>query len=456
VAPGLDTVGLMLPYSPLHHLLVNAFGGALVATSANISGEPVLTEAVDVEARIGHMVDAFLHHDRPIVRPADDSVFRPMSFGLQPIRLGRGSAPLEIELPVPLDRATLALGGHMKNTVALAWGRRLLISPHIGDMGTERSLSVFETLVEDLQALFGVAAEDFVCDAHPQYATSRWARHRGLHVHAILHHHAHASAAARGWPAGETGIVFTWDGVGFGEDGTLWGGETLIGAPGAWRRAATMRQFRLPGGERAGREPWRSAAALCWEAGLECPAVPEGRELVEEAWKRRINTPVSTAVGRIFDAAAALSGLTIDTSFEGQGPMMFEAAADGCEGGIDLPVRRDERGVWVVDWAPALSRLADTARPVSARASAFHDTMVRAAIATATRLREETGIRRVGLAGGVFQNRRLTDALLSRLRQEDFDVSPDTTLPVNDGGLCAGQIIEYAARRHAIREAGNA
>ena len=454
VAPGLAEIGVMLPYSPLHHLLLREFGRALVATSANISGEPVLTEAGDVERRIGHIVDACLHHDRPIVRPADDSVFRPMACGLQPMRLGRGSAPMEIDLPVALDRATLALGGHMKNTVALGWGRRLVISPHIGDMGTERSLTVFETVVEDLQTLFGVEAEVFVCDAHPQYATSRWARQRGLGAHPILHHHAHASAVARTWPAGETGIVLTWDGVGFGEDGTLWGGETLVGGPGAWRRAATMRRFRLPGGERAGREPWRSAAALCWEASLDCPAAPPGTELVAAAWQRDVNSPVSTAVGRIFDAAAALTGLTIEASFEGQGPMMFEAAADGCEGGIDLPLLRDERGVWVVDWAPMLTLLTDAGRPVSARAAAFHDTMIRAAVATANRLREETGARRVGLAGGVFQNRCLTDNLVTRLRQDDFHVEPDTVLPVNDGGLCAGQIIEYAARCRASREAG--
>lgn len=456
IAPGLAEVGVMLPYSPLHHLLLGGFGRPLVATSANISGEPVLTEARDVEARIGVFVDVYLHHDRPIVRPADDSVFRPMADGLQPIRLGRGSTPLEIALPVPLDQPTLAVGGHMKNTIALAWGRRLVVSPHIGDMDTERSLTVFESVVEDLQHLFGVEAQAFVCDAHPQYATSRWARDRGLAPTRIPHHIAHASAAARDWPEGETGMVLTWDGVGFGEDGTLWGGETFVGAPGSWRRAATMRQFRLPGGERAGREPWRSAAALCWETGIDCPVSPAGTELVAEAWRRSINTPVSSAVGRLFDAASALTGLAVDASFEGQGPMLLEAAADGCHGGMDLPLSRDERGLWVIDWAPLLPMLSDPARTPAARAAVFHDSMSRAALATAIRLRNETGARRVGLAGGVFQNRLLTDTTIARLRKNDFEVALDTVLPVNDGGLCAGQIIEHAARRHLSGQTGAA
>jgi len=455
VAPGLSEIGVMLPYSPLHHLLLSGFGRPLIATSANISGEPVLTDAAEVEARLGHIVDACLHHDRPIVRPADDSVFRPMAFGLQPIRLGRGSTPLELSLPVPLERPTLAVGGHMKNTIALGWGDRLVVSPHIGDMGTVRSLSVFESVVEDLQILFGVTAEEIVCDAHPQYATTRWARERGLPLTRIPHHHAHAAAAARDWPHDEPGIVFTWDGVGYGEDGSLWGGEMLIGTPGKWRRAASMRQFRLPGGERAGREPWRSAAGACWEAGLDCPVLPPDPELVAQAWRSGINAPYTSAVGRLFDAAAALTRLTINASFEGQGPMLLEAAADGCYGGMDLPLTRDDRGLWVTDWAPLLTMLMDAGQPLARRAAAFHDSMARAALTQAMRVREDADLHRIRLGGGVFQNRLLSEQLVSLLTAQGFEVIMDSILPVNDGGLCAGQIFEYAARQRIADKTGS-
>jgi hydrogenase maturation protein HypF len=455
VAPGLNEIGVMLPYSPLHHLLLSSFGQPLIATSANISGEPVLTEAAEVEARLGHIVEACLHHDRPIVRPADDSVFRPMAFGLQPIRLGRGSTPLELSLPVPLERPTLAVGGHMKNTIALGWGDRLVVSPHIGDMGTVRSLSVFESVVEDLQTLFGVAAEQIVCDAHPQYATTRWARERGLPLTRIPHHHAHAAAAARDWSDDEPGIVFTWDGVGYGEDGSLWGGEMLIGNPGRWRRVASMRQFRLPGGERAGREPWRSAAGACWEAGLDCPVLPPDSELVAQAWRGGINAPYTSAVGRLFDAAAALTRLTITASFEGQGPMLLEAAADGCYDGMDLPLIRDDHGLWLTDWAPLLRMLMDDGQPLARRAAAFHDSLARAALAQALRVREDSSLQRVRLGGGVFQNRLLSEHLVSLLTGQGFEVMMDSTLPVNDGGLSAGQIFEFAARQRAADRTGS-
>jgi len=446
VAPGLAEVGVMLPYSPLHHLLLAGSARPLVATSANISGEPVLTEAVDVEQRIGDFVDVYLHHDRPIVRPADDSVYRPAAGRPRPIRLGRGRAPVEMTLRRALPRPILAVGGHMKNTVALAWEQRMVISPHIGDMDAARSISVFAAVIEDLQALYGKQATGVVCDAHRQYATSRWARRSGLPVTEVSHHHAHAAVAARDWPDDETGLVFTWDGVGLGPDGNLWGGEALFGAPGRWLRAATFRSFRLPGGERAGREPWRSAAGICWESGIECPVAPPGSELLSAAWSRGLNAPRTTAVGRLFDAAAALTGLVSTASFEGQGPMYLEAISDTPGGGIPLPLSQDEDGLLISDWQPLLTILSNSSRPRPERAAAFHDTLVRAALDQARALRKVSEFQRVGLSGGVFQNRLLTEHLLERFTADGFSVTIDAELPVNDGGLCAGQIVEHAAR----------
>ena len=276
VAPGLAEIGVFLPYSPLHEMLLHRCGRPIVATSGNISGEPVLTRNDEASTRLAHIADAFLQHNRPIVRPADDPVYRRIAGKTRPLRIGRGCAPLEMNLPWRQPQPLLAVGGHMKGTVALAWDNRVVVSPHIGEMDSPRSLTVFEQLARDLQSLYGVRAERIVCDAHPGYTTNKWARQQAdLPVDEVWHHAAHASAVAAEYERPGNWLMFTWDGVGLGDDGTLWGGEALHGVAGCWQRVASLRTFRLPGGERAGREPWRSAAALHWEAGLPWKAAPD-------------------------------------------------------------------------------------------------------------------------------------------------------------------------------------
>jgi hydrogenase maturation protein HypF len=450
IAPGLDEVGVFLPYSPLHHLLLADFGGPLVATSGNVSGEPVLTDNVEAESRLARVADAFLHHDRPIVRPADDPVFRFIAGQPRPLRLGRGATPLEMTLPFPLARPTLAVGGHTKNTVALAWENRVVVSPHIGDLGSARSLAVFEQTIADLQELYGVEAGTIVCDAHPGYASTRWAKRFGLPRTAVFHHHAHASALAGEYPQVQRWLVFTWDGVGFGEDGTLWGGEALLGHAGNWRRVASMRPFRLPGGERVGREPWRSAAALCWEAGVEWSHLPAGSALLFSAWQKRLNAPRSSAVGRLFDAAAALTGVNRHSSFEGQGPMWLEAvAAAGVppdHTAATLPLARHD-GLWCSDWAPLLLPLLNETQPAAERAAHFHASLARALLDQAVKVRDEHGDFTVGLSGGVFQNRLLTENALALLGENGFDARLGLKVPCNDAGLSFGQIIEHGYRQ---------
>ncbi len=441
IAPGLAEIGCLLPYSPLHDLLLNDFAEPLVATSGNLSGEPVLTENHEAQIRLAHLADAFLHHDRPIVRPADDPVYRVIAGIPRPLRLGRGTAPLELELPAPLAEPVLALGSHMKNTLCLAWGRRAVVSPHIGELDTLRSLDTLAQVAADLQRLYQVQATKLLIDRHPGYGYRRYARDSGLPLAEIWHHHAHASALAWEFPEVEEWIVFAWDGVGLGEDQTLWGGEAFTGSPGRWQRAASFRPFRLPGGDKAGREPWRAAAALLWETGQAAPFAPEP---LQRAWSQGINSPASSAIGRLFDAAAALSGVCTHASFEGEGPMRLEAIGDVAGGtAIPLPLERDPAGIWRSDWAPLLPMLTDPTRAVAERAASCHLSLAQTLAEQAQQLRAQTGIQSVGLSGGVFQNRLLAEAVIDRLQAAGFAAHLPQRVPVNDAGLSFGQVIEF-------------
>lgn len=448
IAPGLDEVGLMLPYSPLHHLLLGDFGGPLVATSGNLSGEPVLTEPGEAEHRLGAVADAFVHHDRPIERPADDPVYRVIGRRARPLRLGRGNAPLERDLPVALATPTLAVGAFLKNTVALGWDRRAVVSPHLGDLESPRARQLLARVVADLQQLYGVQARAVACDAHPGFPNSRWARDSGLEVIEVLHHEAHASALAGELGIGEDMLVFTWDGVGYGADGDIQGGEALLGSPGSWRRAGSLRRFRLPGGDAAAIQPWRTALSLAWETGTSWrPAGGTPDPLLHQAWERGINAPPTSAAGRLFDGASALCGLISNASFEGQGPALLEAAAADDSGieAVALAHECDVDGIWRIDWAPLVALMMDGARPLAERSAVFHASLAGALAEQARRITPpEVG--RIGLAGGVFQNRRLCAAARKALTAAGYEVVMPRELPVNDAAISYGQLVEAAYR----------
>jgi hydrogenase maturation protein HypF len=446
IAPGLGELGVFLPYSPLHELLLEAFAAPLVATSGNISGEPVLTDNDEAAVRLERIADAFLHHDRPIVRPADDPVFRRISTAMRPIRIGRGSAPRELRLPWQQRQAVLAVGGHMKGTVALGFEDRVVVSPHIGEMDSPRSLAVFEQVAIELQLLYGVEAQRIVCDAHPGYTTHRWAKQQKIPFETVWHHRAHASALVAEHGLSGNSLVFTWDGVGYGEDGSLWGGEALLGRPGAWRRVCSMRPFNLPGGERAGREPWRSAAALHWQCDRAWQDCPDRDGLAKNAWLRQINCPETSAAGRLFDAAAALICGSTHTSFEAQGPMYLECLCSRRGERLTLPLTQEEDGVWRSDWAPLLAMMSDTRRSPESRAESFHSSMANVLLDQARMIREQSGVSRVGLSGGVFQNRILTEQAVELLSDDGFEIRLSHELPCNDAALSFGQLAELAAR----------
>jgi hydrogenase maturation protein HypF len=443
LAPGLAEIGIMLPYSPLHHLLLEDFGAPVVATSANLSGEPVLIDNPAVETRLAPVVDAFLHHNRPILRPADDSVFKTIAKKTRPLRLGRGIAPLELTLPFSIAQPLLAVGAHLKNTIALAWDNRVIISPHIGDLEAPRSLDVFQQVIDDLKNIYDIEITKIICDAHPHYANTRWAKQSGLPVTPVFHHHAHASALVGEFFNRQPWLIFTWDGVGYGADGSLWGGEAFYGQPGNWQRVATMRSFSPPGGNKAGREPWRSALALCWELGVNWLTAPVDTSLLFQAWQRGLNCPSTTAVGRLFDAAAALTGVLTTASFEGQGPMLLEAIATEDTDFIELPLEKNALGLWQTDWAPLVPYLLEQNIALEQRAAGFHQSMAHGLLAQAQQIHRETGVKQIGLTGGVFQNRRLAETTVALLQEAGFAVYLTEQLPCNDGGLSFGQVIEY-------------
>jgi hydrogenase maturation protein HypF len=262
----------------------------------------------------------------------------------------------------------------------------------------------------------------------------------------VFHHHAHAAALAGEHPAVNRWLVFAWDGLGFGADGTLWGGEALLGRPGGWRRVASFRPFRLPGGERAAREPWRSAQALYWECGREWDQAPENDGLLRQAWRQGLNCPPTSSVGRLFDAAAALTGLLARASYEGHGPALLEAAAEPTDDFITVPLAAAASDLHITDWAPLLPMLTGDSLTVARRAGLFHASLAQALLAQAEAVRMRYGKITVGLGGGVFQNRLLTEQACALLAAAGFEVRLSKQVPCNDAGLSYGQIIEAIHR----------
>ncbi len=450
IAPGIAEIGAFFPYSPLHHLLLDDFAEPLVATSGNISGEPVLTDEKEACQRLAGIADCFLQHNRPIERPADDSVLRMIANKAMTIRGGRGLSPIEITLPCRLAKPTLAVGGHLKATIALAWENRLVLSPHIADLGTRRSMSIFEQVIGDLQRLYQVRAERIICDSHPGYLSTRWAHQQSLPVTSVLHHHAHATVVAGQYPTVKNWLTFCWDGVGLGADGSLWGGETFFGNAARWQHIASMQPFYLPGADRAGREPWRSSAALLWQIGEDYLPAIDNAELALAAWQKKLNCPQSSAVGRLFDAAACMALGIEQCSFEGQAAMMLEAAITPTRHSAPrLPVSHDSGGLLRIDWQPLIDMLQNDEIPVGERAALFHDALANSVINLALDLQTTHNFEAVGLSGGVFQNRYLVEKIMALAAQENLPVYTSHTIPVNDGGLAYGQVIEMLFQDNA-------
>ena len=455
VAPGNPFLGALLPYSPIHHLLLGELRFPVVATSGNLSDEPICIDEREALERLRGIADAFLVHNRPIVRHIDDSVARAMLGRELILRRARGYAPLPVLLKEEAEE-TLAVGAHLKNTVAVSRGKQVFISQHLGDLETAESLHAFRAETENLQRLYSIAPRAVVSDIHPDYLSTSYARASGLPHRTVQHHVAHvASCMAENELAGPL-LGVSWDGTGLGTDGMIWGGEFFLTTPGDFHRAATFRPFRLPGGEQAIREGRRSAIGLLYE--LYGPSLwgestlapvgefsPDEARLLGRMIERGINCPMTTSVGRIFDGVAALLGLRQRNTFEGQAAMELEFAAHRADTDrtYDFEIARAkpplEASLLVVDWEPLLrSLLTDLKRgcPVESIAATFHNTLARIILEVA----ERTGEERVVMSGGCFQNAYLTRKAVLLLQSAGFRPYWHQRVPPNDGGISLGQI----------------
>jgi hydrogenase maturation protein HypF len=456
IAPGNPNLGIMLPTTPLHHLLLREFGRPVVATSGNVGGEPIAVDEHEAVLRLGGIADMYLVHDRPILHAVDDSVVRMIAGQAVVLRRARGYVPATIDYP-GVKRPVLALGGQQKNAVAIGHGGKIVLGPHIGDLSTLQAREACDRSAAQLCALHGVSPSAVACDAHPDYYTSRAAARHGLAVARVPHHLAHVLScmADTGIEAPVLGIA--WDGTGYGGDGTVWGGEFLLVRQDCYQRLAHFLPFPLPGGEAAVREPRRAAFGIrhalygdTLSAEPDSTATgqysPKEREMLRTMLRRRLNSPLTSSVGRLFDAAASLLDLMQTASFEGEAAMAVEFAAERAPCTAPLPapwlVAADDR--LVLDWRPTLSALirgvADGMK-AEALAAGLHEALARAIVAVA----ERAGIADVVLTGGCFQNARLTECAVRELRAAGFRPSWHRRIPPNDGGLAAGQVVFAAS-----------
>ena len=462
VAPGMGSLGVMLPYSPLHHLLFNGPAPrlrALVMTSGNRSDEPIATEDLDALARLGGIADAFLLHNRPIQVRCDDSVTRVAAGGELPVRRSRGYAPFPVRLPFHA-RPILASGADLKSTICLTRGPYAFLSPHIGDLANLETYVSYREMVARMAGLFRVRPEAVAHDLHPDYLSTRYAEGLapGLQRIAVQHHHAHVAAcmAEQGLAGPVIGVAF--DGTGYGSDGRIWGGEFLVTEYAHFTRAGHLGYVAMPGGERAVQEPFRMALAHLLDAcGRWDPALPPVLESTDAErhavlWQveHGVNAPLTSSVGRLFDAVASILGVRQRARYEAQAAMELEALVDPDARGT-YPVAIRDGVPAVIDPGPVIRGVVDdllAGVPTPAIAARFHWTLAAAIVEMCRRIRKATGLERVVLSGGVFQNVTLLAAARSALSRAGFEVRSHRRVPPNDGGIALGQ----AVVAHAVLE----
>jgi len=457
IAPGAPRYGVMLPYTPLHHLLLRETGGPVVATSGNLSEEPICIDEREAIERLRGIADLFLGHNRPIVRHVDDSIVHVVLGREMVLRRARGYAPLPVRV-APDGPALLAVGGHLKNTVAVAKDGNVFLSQHVGDLETPKAFDAFVEAARALETLYDARPGHVACDMHPDYLSTKHARGMGLPVIEAQHHYAHVVACMAEHGVEGSVIGVSWDGTGYGPDGVVWGGEFLRATRENFERVAHLRPFRLPGGDRAVKEPRRSALGLLHEiygdavadqgglAPLEAFSAAELRPMLQMIAKG-LHAPWTTSAGRLFDAVAALLGLRQASAYEGQAAMMLEYAARRCDTGTRryACALRGDIQPQVLDWGPVVEAIIDDVRAgvaVERIAMGFHAALADGILAVA----QACGLEDVVLTGGCFQNVLLTELTVPRLRENGFRVFWHHRVPPNDGGIALGQAAHALAR----------
>jgi hydrogenase maturation protein HypF len=457
VAPQNPRLGALAAYTPLHLLLMAEIDRPVVCTSGNLTDEPMCTGNGEALDRLRAIADLFLVHDRDIVRPVDDSVARMSPQGLGILRRARGYAPQPVAI-WPGAPAILAVGAQMKSTVALSVGDQIVQSQHLGDVDSAEGAALLDRTVLDMLRFFDVCPEIVACDLHPDYASTRIAERLairfGARIERVQHHHAHIAACAAEHGLGGEILGLAWDGTGYGEDGTIWGGEALVVGGARMRRVARLRPFALPGGEAAVRDPRRAALAVVFQVDPH-----EARRRATEWFgaetagaligmlERSAHCPLTSSMGRLFDAVSALAGVCDHNAFEGQAPMQLEYAAEGTmlrEPPCPVPLV-DTGGLFEADWRPFVYKLFSDVTghvPGGVISARFHESLAVLAAATAGSI----GIRRVVLGGGCFQNARLSRLVRARLENDGFEVFSPRLVPPNDGCISLGQVAVAAAR----------
>jgi hydrogenase maturation protein HypF len=454
VAPGNNCLGIFLPYTPLHHLLLTEGKfKALVMTSGNMSEEPIAVDNDEARVRLSALADHFLLHNRDILLRCDDSVVRVVSGATQQLRRSRGFVPVPVFLREEVP-SILAVGGELKNTICLTKGKHAFLSQHVGDLENLESYKFFEEAIEHLKKVLEIKPERIAYDLHPDYFSTKWAlQQRDMPLLGVQHHHAHiASCMAENHLDGVV-IGFALDGVGYGTDGNIWGGEVLVASYRDFERTAHFEYVPMPGGAAAIREPWRMAVSyLVHHFGrdvlkMNLPFLENiGRskfDLLLRLIERRLNSPLTSSCGRLFDAVAAITGIRQQVTYEAQAAIELEMAAgnSASDGAYEFGLLNQPYG-WIIDTRPLFEKLIEDVaanRPASEMGRQFHNGLVEIFVRVARLVQERTSLNRVCLSGGTFNNRYLTEHLSSRLRSAGFEVFTQNEVPAGDGGISLGQ-----------------
>ncbi|MGF1480485.1 MAG: carbamoyltransferase HypF [Cyanophyceae cyanobacterium] len=470
VAPKNPGLGVMLPYTPLHHLLMAELSSPVVATSGNLTDEPICTDERTAPARLGNLADLVLLHNRPIARSVDDSVVREMAGRELVLRRARGYAPLPVFLGSQSFQGTvLAVGAQLKNAIALGVEQQVILSQHIGDLETVPAFEGFQNTIRDFQHLYELTPSVVAADAHPHYLSTQEAQRSGIPTVVVQHHYAHILSCMAenrlledcSFPV----LGIAWDGTGYGLDGTIWGGEFLLVTQSSFERVAHLRPLRLPGGDKAIKEPRRSAIGLLYELfgdelfELKLPLLQTFTErelsILQTMLQRQLNSPLTSSAGRLFDAVAAMTGICQQTTYEGQAAIALEFAVSGYRTEQRYPfelrsrLHRNRKLPAVVDWETTIRAILfdlEQGLPRNAIATKFHNTLVETIAAVAKRVGQEC----IVLSGGCFQNQYLTERAIKHLQEEGFHPYWHRRVPSNDGGIALGQIT--AVLRNRSRE----